>query len=332
MSIPFQRAAVAGTIASIAFLAPSCDQDVRASEGQAQRVLRVGHFPNVTHAHGLIGHHLTDAGKGWFEERLGDVRLEWYVYNAGPGAMEALLAGSIDLTYVGPNPALNAWVRSQGGGLRVVSGATLGGSALVVRPEAGIREPADFRGRKVATPQFGNTQDVACRAWLASHGFTITQTGGDVHVVPTANPDQISLFQRGDIDAVWTVEPWVTRIEQEAGGRIFLEEPEAITTVLAASLSLLEREPDLLQRFVQAHSELTAWIEQNPEEARGLVREELVAETGGVIRDDLLRSSWERLSFTDDVALAGLEQFVRSAELAGFLENVPDLSGFVQVP
>ncbi len=332
MSSPAWRVPLALSLASIGLLAPACDQAVEAGEQAPVRVLRVGHFPNVTHAHALIGHHLTSAGKGWFEQRLGDVRVEWYVYNAGPSAMEALLAGSIDLTYVGPNPALNAWVKSAGAGLRVVSGATLGGSALVVREAAGIRTAEDFRGRRVATPQFGNTQDVACRAWLASHGFTITQTGGDVLVVPTSNPDQLALFQQGKIDAAWTVEPWVSRLEKEAGGRVFLEEPEAITTVLTASLDLLEREPALVDRFVEAHRELTAWIEQNPEEARGLVRDELAAETGGVIHDELLRSCWQRLAFEDELELAGLEQFVRSAEKAGFLKDVPDLRGLVVSP
>ncbi|HEX6882988.1 MAG TPA: ABC transporter substrate-binding protein, partial [Planctomycetota bacterium] len=172
--------------------------------------LRVGHFPNLTHAQGVIGHGLSRAGAaasrpGWFEERLGpDVELEWYVYNAGPTAMEAMLAGSLDLTYVGPNPALNAYIRSEGDEIRIVAGAASGGAALVVQPDGRIQEVADFRGRKIATPQLGNTQDVAARAFLKSKGFKITQTGGDALVLPTANPDQLALFLKGDLDAVWT--------------------------------------------------------------------------------------------------------------------------------
>ena len=159
-------------------------------------VIRVGHFPNMTHAQGVIAHGLIRAGKGWFEERLGpDVEIQWFVYNAGPSAMEAIFARSIDLTYVGPNPAINAYLKSQGEEIRIVAGACSGGAALVVQPDGRIKTDADFKGKKIATPQLGNTQDVACRAWLQSKGLRITMTGGDALVVPTANPDQLSLFQ-----------------------------------------------------------------------------------------------------------------------------------------
>src|SRR5271157_515069 len=153
-------------------------------------ILRVGHFPNVTHAQALIAHGLSRAGKGWFEERLGpDVEVQWFVYNAGPSAMEAIFARSIDMTYVGPNPAINAHLKSRGDEIRIVAGACSGGAALVVQPDGRIKTDVDFKGKKVATPQLGNTQDVAARAWLQSKEFRVTMTGGDVLVVPTANPD-----------------------------------------------------------------------------------------------------------------------------------------------
>ena len=190
-----------------------------------KQVIRVGHFPNVTHAQGVIGHGLTRAQKGWFEQRLGpDVQVQWFVYNAGPSAMEGIMAGSIDVTYVGPNPAINAHLRTRGNDIRIVAGACSGGAALVVQPDGRISKDTDFKGKKVATPQLGNTQDVAARAWLKSKGYKVTLTGGDVFVVPTANPDQLTLFQKRDMDAVWTVEPWVTRLELEAKGKVYLEE------------------------------------------------------------------------------------------------------------
>ena len=159
-------------------------------------VLRVGYFPNITHAQGVIGSQTTRVGHGWFEQRLGpDVTIQWFAFNAGPSAMEAIFAGSIDLTYVGPNPALNAYIRSRGDEIRVLAGAAEGGAALVVAGDGRIKTPADFRGRKLATPQFGNTQDVAARAWLKKQGFKITQTGGDVFILPTANPTS-SRFSR----------------------------------------------------------------------------------------------------------------------------------------
>src|SRR6185295_13120072 len=146
-------------------------------------VLRVGHFPNITHAQGVIGHRLTRQGKGWFEERLGpDVEVRWFEYNAGPSAMEAIFARSIDLTYVGPNPAINAHLKSRGDEIRIVAGACSGGAALVVQADGRIKTDADFKGKKIATPQLGNTQDVAARAWLQSKGLKIKLTGGDALV------------------------------------------------------------------------------------------------------------------------------------------------------
>jgi len=295
------------------------------------RVLRVGHFPNITHAQGLAAHALTRQGKGWFEERLGPgTRVEWLTFNAGPSAMESVLSGAIDLTYVGPNPAINAHVKSRGQEIRIVAGAARGGAALVVQGDGRIASPADFRGRKVATPQLGNTQDVACRAWLAAQGFEVTLAGGDVHVVPTENPDILSLFLRGEIDAAWTVEPWVSRLESEAGGRILVQEEDAITTVLVASARFVREQPDLARRFVEAHDELTRWIGAHPDEAKTLVRAELAAETTREMPQALVDRCWPRIRFDRETSLPAFESFVEAAQRVGFLQEAGDLSRLVE--
>jgi NitT/TauT family transport system substrate-binding protein len=300
---------------------------------QAETIIRVGHFPNVTHAQGVIAHALSGQGKGWFEERLGPgVKIQWYVYNAGPSAMEAFFADSIDLTYVGPSPALNAYAKSQGDEVRILAGAANGGAALVVQPDGRIKVPADFRGKKVATPQLGNTQDVAARAWLTAQGFKVTQLGGEVTVLPTANPDQLNLFRSKTLDAVWTVEPWVSRLESEAGAKVFLEEEGAITTVLASSAKFLREHRDLAKKFAQAHAELTEWILKNPEEAQKIVREELSAETTRPIPAELIEHSWKRLQFTTAISREPLEKFVADAKAAGFLKGAPDLKRLVEKP
>ncbi len=206
----------------------------------AETVLRVGHFPNITHAQALVAHNLSRQGKGWFEERLGPgTKIEWFVYNAGPSAMEAIFAQSIDLTYVGPAPALNAYTKSNGAEVRLIAGSANGGAAFVVQPDQNLKAPGDFKGKKIATPQLGNTQDISCRAWLLGGGLKITQLGGDAQVIPTQNPDQLSLFQQKRVDGVWTVEPWVSRLEREAGGKILVEEPEVATTVVVSSVKFL---------------------------------------------------------------------------------------------
>ena len=290
---------------------------------RAEKVtLRVGYFPNVTHAQGVIGSHGTREKKGWFESRLGPgITLQWFPFNAGPSAMEAVFAGSIDLTYVGPSPALNAYIRSRGDEIRVLAGAAEGGAALVVAGNGGIAQPADFRGKRVGTPQLGNTQDVAARAWFKKQGFKITLTGGDVAVLPTANADQLQLFRQGKLDAVWTVEPWVSRLELESGGKIFLEEPDAVTTVLVASAKLLRTQPALAEKFRAAHAELTAWLASHPDEARDQVRAGLSAEIKREMSAAIVASAWRRLRFTATVTPAQFSALVGDAQSVGFLRN-----------
>jgi NitT/TauT family transport system substrate-binding protein len=288
-------------------------------------LVRIGHFPSVTHAHGVVAHAGTRTGKGWFEPRLGEgMRVEWSVYPAGPSAMEALLAGAVDAVYVGPNPALNAYVRSKGREVRVLSGATRGGSALVVQGDGRIAVPADFKGKTVATPQLGNTQDVACRAWLGSHGLRVSLTGGDVTVTPTANPDQLALFTKGDLDAAWTVEPWVSRLEREAGGRVLVEEKDALTTVLVCSAAFWDGRRETADRLVAAHRELTTWLRDHVPEALAVARGELREETRAELAPEVLSRAWGRLRFDDAIARSDFEAFVAAARGVGFLdEEVP---------
>lgn len=297
----------------------------------AGETIRIGHFPNVTHVQGLVAHHLTRTGHGWFEERLGkDVKIEWYVYNAGPSAIEAILAGSIDLTYVGPNPALNAYTKSNGEEIRIMAGAAAGGAALVVQPEAGLKQPTDFRGKTIATPQLGNTQDIACRAWLANGGLKITQTGGDAFIVPTPNPDQISLFQQRKLDAVWTVEPWVSRLEREAGGQVLLEQSKESVTVLVSGVKFVKAKSELVRKFVRAHRELTEWILAHPEEAKKMVLEELSVETQAKVSSELMAQAWKRIALRSHVSLDEFQQFVSNAQRAGFMRTTPDLARLIE--
>jgi NitT/TauT family transport system substrate-binding protein len=298
----------------------------------AKTTVRIGYFPNVTHAQALVARGMAAEGKGWFEARLGpEVELQWFAYNAGPSAMEAIFAESIDLTYVGPSPAINAYMRSEGEEIRIVAGSARGGAALLVRPGAQIEKPSDFRGKKMATPQLGNTQDVAARTWLKAQGFHITQLGGDVFVLPTANPDQLALFQQGKIDAVWTVEPWVSRLEAEAGAKVFLEQTDVVTTVLAARAKFLAQNPALVARFVQAHRELTNWIQQHPAEAQAIVTKELTDEMKHAIQPALIASSWRRLTFSSDLNLKSIETLVADARGLGFIRGQIDLSPILQI-
>ncbi len=271
---------------------------------------------------------------GWFEKAMGPgVKIEWHSFNAGPSAIEALFAGAIDMTYVGPNPAINGYLRSNGDALRIIAGATSGGAALVVRGDSGINKPQDFHGKRIASPQMGNTQDVALRAWLKSQGLKTRDKGGDVTVMPIANPDQLTLFLKKEIDAAWAPEPWASRLVHDAGGRIFLDErtlwPQGqfLTTELVVSTKFLQSHPDLVKKWLRAHVELTDWINGHPAEAKQILNQQIQKETGKALAPAVLNDSFSRLQVTYDPLR---QQLLRAAQLAfdaGFLgRQMPDLS------
>jgi NitT/TauT family transport system substrate-binding protein len=300
---------------------------------QEKTTIRFGHFPNITHAQGVIAHALSRQGKGWFEKYLGpNVEIQWFTYNAGPSAMEAIFAKSLDVTYIGPGPTLNAYFKSNGEEMRVISGAANGGAALVVKADSPIKTPSDFRGKKIATPQLGNTQDISCRAWLKAQGFKITLTGGDVLVIPTANPDQLGLFERGGVDAVWTVEPWVTRLERDAKARVFLEDKDTITTWLVSSVKFLRDQRGLAKKIAAANAELTKWIQQNEAEAQKLLIDELKAETRADFQPDAVAQAWRRIHFTSEVSRDLIAKSVQEGKDAGFYKGSTDTSKLIETP
>jgi len=318
------------SVALILFALAGWSSDLR---GQSKTAVRFGHFPNITHAQGVIAHAMSRKGKGWFEERLGpQCTIQWFTYNAGPSAMEAMFARSLDLTYVGQGPALNAHFKSNGAEVRVISGAANAGAALVVKADSPIKTPADFRGKRIATPQLGNTQDISCRAWLKKNGMNVTLTGGDATVIPTANPDQLGLFQKGGVDGVWTVEPWVTRLEREANGRVLFDDKDIITTWLVSSTAFLRDHRDLAKKIAEANVALTQWIQANEAEAQKILIEELKEETKSVFPPDAVAQAWKRIKFTTDVPANLISQAVEDGKSAGFLKGNTDTSKLVENP
>src|SRR5882762_2236334 len=297
---------------------------------QKPTVLRVGYFPNVTHAQALVGR-----ANGQFEKTLGPgVRIEWKAFNAGPSAIEALFANAIDITYVGPNPAVTGYVRSQGAAVRVIAGAASGGASLVVRQGSGINSVADFHGKKVATPQQGNTQDVALRSWLRAKGMKPREKGGDVQILPISNADQLTLFLKGELDAAWAPEPWAARLVHEGGGKIFLDERDLwpnhqfVITDLIVSPKFLKEHPDLIKNFLRAHVELTDWIGKNPVQAKQIMNQQLQKETGKALSPEVLNDAFARLQVTYDPIRSSLLKSTQQAFDEGFLGRTqPDLSG-----
>ena len=213
-----------------------------------------------------------------------------------------------------------------------MGGAANAGAALVIKNDSPIKTASDFRGKKIATPQLGNTQDISCRAWLKAQGFKITQTGGDVMVLPTANPDQLPLFQNGGVDAVWTVEPWVTRLERDAKARVFLEDKDVITTWLVSTAKFLRNQRDLAKKVVAANAELTDWIQKNPDEAKKLLIDELTSETRTTFAPDAVAQAWKRIKFTTAVPNELVAKAVQDGKDAGFLKGNTDTSKLIEAP
>jgi NitT/TauT family transport system substrate-binding protein len=297
--------------------------------GQATTI-RVGAFPNITHPQAMIG-----KANGSFEKAMGpNVKVDWKIFNAGPSAIEALFAGAIDMAYIGPNPTVSGYVRSQGEALKVVSGAASGGASLVVRNNSGINKPEDFHGKKVATPQLGNTQDVALRAWLKAHGMKPIDKGGDVQVMPMANPDQLTLFLKQQLDAAWAPEPWATRLIREGNGHLFLDERDLwpnhqfVTTNLIVSQKFLREHPDVVKNWIRANFELTEWINGNLPEAKKILNAQIQKETGKPLPPATIDEAFSRMDVTYDPIRSSLLTSAHSAFDAGFLgRQMPDLSG-----
>ena len=293
--------------------------------------LRLGYFPNITHAQPLVG-----VGDGTFQKELGEhVKLETKTFNAGPAAIEALFAGQIDAAYVGPNPTINGYVKSNGDALRVVSGAASAGALFIVRPEANITKPADLAGKKFATPQLGGTQDVALRAYVQQNGLKTKENGGNVTVLPTANADTLTLFKKGDIDGAWLPEPWATRLVKEAGGRVFIDERtlwvngDFVTTNLVVRWEFLRKNPEAVERLIRANVQVTAFMNREPEKAKALVNEAIKGLTGAALSQEVIDSAWANLKFTHDPLASTLRKSATDAFKLGFLgssePNLQDL-------
>ena len=288
--------------------------------------LRLGYFPNITHAVPIVG-----LQRGTYAQTLGpNVTLETETFNAGPSAIEALFAGAIDATYIGPNPAINGYAQSDGEALRIVAGATSGGALFIVRPDAGIKEPADLAGKRIASPQLGNTQDVALRKYLLDNGLGAKESGGNVDVLPTQNPDTLNLFKQGEVDGAWVPEPWATRLIQEAGGEVFLDERDLwpdgafVTTHLIVSTEFLKKHPSTVRRLVEASVETTEWINDNPGEARQLANKGIEEVTGAALPAAVIDAAWENLEITYDPIPASLFRSAESAKALDCIREVPD--------
>jgi sulfonate transport system substrate-binding protein len=267
---------------------------------------------------------------GTFQSKLGsNVKLDLKTFNSGTEATTALISGAIDASFVGPNPAINAFQKTKGG-IRIVAGTASGGAFLVVKPD--ITSAADLKGKKVATPQLGNTQDVALRTWLNDNGLHETKDGGDVTIVPEDNSVTLTAFQTGAIDGAWVPEPWATRLVSEGNGKVLVDEKTLwpagrfVTTVLMVKKSYLDAHPDVIENVIRGLSDSIDLIKSDPAQAQQLTGQGIDNVTGKPLKDSIIKSSFEHITFTLDPIAASLQKDAANAKSLGFLDS-SDLSG-----
>ncbi len=282
--------------------------------------LRLGYFANVTHASAVHG-----IASGTFQQALGDTKLETSVFNAGPAAIEAMAGGAIDATFIGPNPAINGYANSGGKLLRVVAGTTSGGASLVVKPE--ITDVAQLAGKTIATPQLGNTQDVAAKAFLKEKGID------DVTVINQENAQTLDLLKRGEIDGGWVPEPWATRLVLDGGGKKLLDEatlwPEGkfVTTHLIVSQSYLAKYPGTVDDLLEGLIAATDTVSTKSPEVQKVVNEQIQKDTGKPLSEAVLTAAFENLTPTLDPVATSLAKSAEDANEVGVTKDEVDLTG-----
>ena len=319
--------APSGAAQSASVAASAAEQSGDPSAAAPQGTLKLGYFPNITHATAIVG-----VESGIFAKDLGPgVTFTVSSFNAGPAASEALLNGAIDATFIGPNPAINAFAKSQGAAIRIIAGATSGGAYLVVKPE--ITSTADLRGKKLASPQLGNTQDVALRTWLADNGLVTDKNGGgDVSILPQDNAQTLDTFKSGQIDGAWVPEPWATRLVQEGGGKVLVDEKtlwpggQYVTTHLIVRTDYLQAHPDIIRALLVGELEANALVNSDPVRAQALVNQGIKKITSKTIADKVITAAWPNLTFTVDPIASSLKGAADHATKVGLLDPV-DLTG-----
>ncbi len=319
-------------VAVLSLTAAACggSSDAKSSDGstpEAPTTIHLGYFPNLTHATAIVG-----VENGIFASKLGDDTLETSLFSAGPAAVEALFSGALDATYIGPNPTITAYAKSNGDAVRVISGATSAGAALVVKPE--INSAADLKGKKVASPQLSGTQDVALRWWLKDTGLkTDPQGGGDVSIVPQENSATLDAFKSGAISGAWVPEPWATRLVQEGGGKVLVDERtlwpggQFVTTQLVVRTEFLNKHPEAVRRLIEGQVAANEFVNANPEQSQKIVNDAITKYTGKGIAAGVVAAAWKNMTFTNDPYSATLIESADHAVGVGLLDPVKNLKG-----
>ena len=327
-----KRVLLSALVLTAVSLTAACGDDSEATTAgadtstSAAAELRLGYFANVTHAGAVYG-----VGSGLYQKKLGSTTIKPQIFNAGPAAVEALFAGSLDATYIGPNPAINAFVKSKGEAIRIVAGATSGGASLVVKPS--ITDATQLKGKRIASPQTGGTQDIALRTYLKANGYEVDKRGaGDVTVVAQENSATLDLFKAGQIDGGWVPEPWASRLVLDGGGKVLVDEKTLwpggrfVTTHLIVRTEFLEKHPETVKALIEAQVQADKEIAADLPKAKQVVNAQLKELTGKALKPEVIDRAFANIEITEDPVASSLKVSAENAFATGLVKEA-DLTG-----
>ena len=286
-----------------------------------QDKIRVAFFPSIGHIIPIVGLEEKIFEKGIGEEK----QIETKLFDSGPQVIESIFSGSIDVAYVGPGPIINGFLKSDGKDIKILSGAASGGASFIIQPNSGLESLENFDGKRIASPQISNSQDVSLRHYLESHGFKSVEKGGTVFVLNISNPDIYTLFAKGDIDGAWVPEPWATILVQELDGiRLFNEEKlwpneEFASVLLIVRTEYLENNPETIQKWVESHEKTVTWINSNPDKSKSLFSSFLIDYMGKSLPTKIIDESFSNISITSDPIKNSVIIFAERADSLGYL-------------
>lgn len=312
--LPLAGAAVA------AIIAISVVSSVVSSNDSEKNQVRVAFFANISHAVPIVG-----IENGYFEQKLGETQIKTKIVDSGPEAVEALFANSVDLAYLGPAPFVNGYVKSGGQGIKILSGAANNGASFVIQKDSRILAPSDLAGKKIAAPFIGNTQDVSLRNYLDENGLQSAEKGGSVIIYNIANAEIYTIFAKGDIDAAWVPEPTATMLVEQLGGiRLFQEEDiwptkKFPSVLLVGRADYIEKHPDIIKKWLEAHDQSISWINQNPDQTESTYIKFYKDHTGKALKENIVHNSFTKIIYTSEIDSDAIRIFAERAYALGYL-------------
>ena len=283
--------------------------------------IRVAFFPSISHVVPIVG-----IENNIFQENLTEQKIiEVKIFDSGPQVIESLFAKSIDLAYVGPGPIINGFLKSNGQDLKILAGATNGGASFIIQKDSGLDSIENFQGKRIASPQISNTQDVSLRHYLSTHGLEPVEKGGTVFVINISNPDIYTLFAKGDIDGAWVPEPWATILVEELGGvRLFNEsqfwpEKQFSSVLLIGRTNFIEQNPEVVEKWILSNQKTAEWINSNPDKTKMIYNEFMQDYMGKTFSKKIVDESFSNLEITSDPIKNSVLTFAERADSLGYL-------------